>query len=103
MRVFVVAALAAAVLATGGWRMAQQATSTLRITDHCTLRSDYTIDDKVVTPSQRDSLVAHVAVAIPVTPGSHVVRVTRYDAANAVLYSHTVTIIAPGTLMLECR
>jgi hypothetical protein len=80
--------------------MAQQATSTLRITDHCTQRSDYTIDDKVVTPSQRDSLALHVPVTISVPPGRRVVRMMRYDSTGALVRVGWVSTVAPGSLTL---
>jgi hypothetical protein len=83
---------------TGRPAAAQQPSSTLRITDLCTQRSDYTIDDKVVTPSQRDSLAAHLEVAFSVAPGPRAVRMMRYDSTGALVRVARVTmVVSPGT------
>jgi hypothetical protein len=82
----------------------QQLAATLRITDRCARSAYFTLDDRGLSPSQRDSLARHFPVTVTVAPGPHVLRVVRLDSTGAVagiLVEHTT---APGGgITNECR
>jgi hypothetical protein len=82
----------------------QQASATLRITDRCAQSAYFTLDDRGLSPGQRDSLARHIPVTVPVAPGPHVLRVVRLDSTGAVAGILVEYTTAPGGgITNECR